>query len=220
MTESLGALLARSLAQLNLALAPATRERLLRFQDELLAWNKKYNLTAIRDPAESVEKNLVDSLTPLPFLSDRDRLLDLGSGAGLPAIPLKIARPALQVTSVEALEKKILFQRHVARRLNLSDFHPVRARIEELADRDEYAGRFTVVIARALAELEQLLAWAGPFLAREGRFIAMKGPGEQAPEVAAPAVAGWSLQEERTLRLPVSGGTRRLLIFRRESESG
>lgn len=203
------------LRALGLVLPADGEARLLAFQQELLAWNRKFNLTAIRDPLESVEKHLVDSLTPLPLLVPGERLLDLGSGAGLPALPLKIARPEMSVVSLDSQEKKILFQRHVARKLGLRDFTAVCARIEEFAARSAEQGAYSLVIARALASLEQLLAWAAPLVAENGRFIAMKAQEEDGDPALLAEQAGFRLLAEEALCLPVSGAQRRLQVFGR-----
>ncbi|WP_305045499.1 16S rRNA (guanine(527)-N(7))-methyltransferase RsmG [Geoalkalibacter sp.] len=205
--------LRRCLKDLGLEVSPDAEAQLLAFQRELLAWNRKFNLTAIRDPLESVEKHLADSLTPLPLLRSAKRLLDLGSGAGLPALPLKIARPELSVVSLDSQEKKILFQRHVARKLGLRDFHAVCARIEDFAADSAQRGAYSLVIARALASLEQLLAWAAPFLAEDGRFIAMKAQEEDGDAALLAPRFGFRLVGEEELRLPVSGARRRLQVF-------
>ncbi|MDO3378220.1 16S rRNA (guanine(527)-N(7))-methyltransferase RsmG [Geoalkalibacter halelectricus] len=207
--------LAAQLAHLGLDILPEHQEQLLRFQRELLSWNRKFNLTAIRDQAQSIEKHLVDSLTPLPLLEGSRRLLDLGSGPGLPAIPLKIVRPALGIVSVEAQEKKILFQRHVARLLGLRDFTPVRARIEEFGKDAAQGGAYDLVIARALARTEQLLAWAAPFLAGGGRLIAMKAQEEDGNLAQLATLSGFEWTERSELLLPASGAQRRLDVFTR-----
>lgn len=213
-------LLCAYLQELALPLDGDVQHRLLVFQQELLSWNRKFNLTAIRDPQQSVEKHLIDSLTVYPYLQGTERLLDLGSGAGLPAIPLKIARPKLQIVSLDAQEKKILFQRHVARRLGFQDFQAIHGRIEKLAEQPAHRHQYEVVIARALAPLHTLLDWAQPFVATGGRFIAMKGKGgdtEQAELVARPH--GFTLIAEHCLTLPGSGAERRLQIFQTSLES-
>ncbi len=148
--------------------------------DELLRWTKRRNLTAITERNEVFEKHLVDSLTLLPFARQARRLLDIGSGAGFPALPLKIVCSELDVVSVDAVGKKIDFQKHVARKLGLKSFSGVHARIQDLQAVAEYRAGFDLVTARALTSLHDLVAMAEPFLASGGRLIAMKGPeGEQ-----------------------------------------
>jgi 16S rRNA (guanine527-N7)-methyltransferase len=124
--------------------------------DELLRWTKRRNLTAITDRDEVLEKHLVDSLTMLPFARQASRLLDIGSGAGFPALPLKIVCPALEVVSVDAVGKKIDFQKHIARKFGLLSFTGLHARIQDLQEDESYRSGFDLVTARALTSLEDL----------------------------------------------------------------
>lgn len=181
--------------------------------DELLRWTKRRNLTAITDRDEVLEKHLVDSLTMLPFARTAGRLLDMGSGAGFPALPLKIVCPALEVVSVDAVGKKIDFQKHVARKLGLSSFTGLHARIQNLQEEENYRGGFDLVTARALTSLEDLVAMAEPFLEPGGRLVAMKGPeGEQEFSAYRKRLSesGWSIAIHR-LVLPRSGAQRCLI---------
>lgn len=198
---------------------PATAPpQLFAFLDELLRWNRRINLTAITDRQEAIEKHLLDSLSLLPLLKGEEHLLDLGSGAGLPGIPLKIVHPQLQLWSVDAVQKKIAFQRQAARLLALPDFHAVHARVEELAKDAAWIARFDVVVARAVASLPTLAAWAMPLLRPAGRLIAMKGP-EGGVELAAAreelGTLGVHCVEQRRLTLPDSGAERLLLVLER-----
>ena len=122
------------LRKIDLNLSSASIFQLERLVDELLRWNPRRNLTAITDRDEVLEKHLVDSLTLLSFARQSTRLLDIGSGAGFPALPLKIVCPELAVVSVDAVGKKIDFQRHVVRSLGLQGFTALHARVETLTD--------------------------------------------------------------------------------------
>ena len=198
------------LRKLDLKLASASIPLLERMVDELLRWNPRRNLTAITDRDEVLEKHLVDSLTLLPFARQSTRLLDIGSGAGFPALPLKIVCPELEVVSVDAVGKKIDFQRHVVRTLGLQGFTALHARIETLTD---YHAGFDLVTARALCSLVDLVALAEPFLAPGGCLVAMKGPegGREFSEQQEPLKqAGWSAVLHR-LNLPLSGAERCLI---------
>ena len=198
---------------------PAAAEAvLLDFLDELLHWNRRVNLTAITDPLEAVEKHLVDSLTLLPLVGEKERVLDLGSGGGLPGIPLKIARPGLSILSVAAVRKKIDFPRHVVRRLGLSDFLPRHARAEELVGRSEADPPFDLTVTRAVGPLRDLAKLAFPCLISGGRLIAMKGPeGEREAREAEPHLEelGLCCFELRKMLLPLSGAERVLVAIRR-----
>ncbi len=184
-----------------------------RLVDELLRWNPRRNLTAITDRDEVQEKHLIDSLTLLPFARQATRLLDLGSGAGFPALPLKIVCPELVVVSVDAVGKKVDFQRHVVRTLGLHGFTALHERAERLADHQDYRSGFDLVTARALCSLDDLVALAGPFLGPGGRLVAMKGPEGQrelSEQFDHLKQKGWSASLHR-LNLPVSGAERCLV---------
>ena len=210
--------LAELLAPLGVVLDEEVLERLEWLGRELLRWNRSHNLTAIADPAEVREKHLVDSLTLLPLLGEARRLLDLGSGAGFPALPLKIARPALEVVAVDAVGKKVAFQRHVARALKLTGFTALHGRAEQLAASPLCAAGFDVITARALGTLPMLAELAAPCLASGGRLIAMKGPegpAELATAQAELAGLGFACGALHSLRLPVSAAERCLLVLHR-----
>ncbi|MCK4507564.1 MAG: 16S rRNA (guanine(527)-N(7))-methyltransferase RsmG [Desulfuromonadales bacterium] len=182
--------------------------------DELLRWNPRRNLTAITGRDEVIEKHLVDSLTLLPFARQSSRLLDIGSGAGFPALPLKIVCPEIEVVSVDAVGKKIDFQRHVVRRLGLQGFKAIHARVETLTE--DHAS-FDLVTARALCSLPKLIALAEPFLTPDGRLLAMKGPEgcrEFSEQQEALREDGWSVALHR-LKLPLSSAERCLIELSR-----
>ena len=205
--------LLETLDALGLDVAPEAIVQLETLVDELLHWNRRRNLTAIVERDQILEKHLVDSLTLLPFIGSTDRLLDIGSGAGFPALPLKIARPDLEIVSVDAVGKKIDFQRHIARMFGLDGFTALHDRIESLVDHRDYRRGFDIVAARALCPLEELLIMARPFLAPGGRLLAMKGPDGDKELVGLGGSlldTGWSVTVHR-LKLPVSGAVRNLI---------
>jgi len=144
----------------------------------LQRWNRKMNLTAIRDPAEIAIKHFVDSLAAVPLLKTGACLLDLGSGAGFPGLCLKIARPDLAITLVDGIHKRITFLKYVIGRLGLDGIRAEHTRIESLAD-----GRrkcYAVIVTRAVASLKEFAILAGPHLVPGGRLIAWKGNHYQA----------------------------------------
>ena len=202
-----------ALDDLGLDVTPEAIVHLEKLVDELLRWNRRRNLTAIVERDEILEKHLVDSLTLLPFIGRTGRLLDIGSGAGFPALPLKIARPDLEIVSVDAIGKKIDFQRHITRVFGLDGFTALHDRIESLVDHPDYGMGFDIVTARALCSLEELLIMAKPFLAPGGRLLAMKGPDGDKELVGLGETlqdTGWSVTVHR-LKLPVSGAVRSLI---------
>lgn len=192
-------------------------DQLVWLADELLRWSRSRNLTAITRPEDVVEKHLADCLTLVPHVPQTGRLLDVGSGAGFPALPLKIVRPGLEVVSVDAVAKKIMFQRHVARSLRLEKFAAVHARIEDCQHQALFEGGFDLVTARAVGRLSLLVEMAAPLLRPSGTLVAMKGPEvvEELNVCRGQLVDnGWSVREE-FLSLPLSGAARCLVFVQR-----
>lgn len=215
-------LLARQLSSAGIAVAADRRDKLLWLLEELLRWNRRINLTAITDPVEGIEKHLVDSLTLLPLLGNGQRLLDLGSGGGFPGLALKIARPDLEVVSVDAVGKKISFQRHAARCLKLSGFAALHCRAEELPRRPECRAGFDLVVSRAFADLGAFAALARPLLTATGRVVAMKGPeGRGELETARRTLeeSGLYCRRMYSLRLPDSAAERTLIVLQSGRDS-
>ena len=151
---------------------------LARYRDLLLDWNTRVNLTAVREPAAFERLHLVDAVGLLRAVSQPDlaqsQLVDVGTGAGLPGIPLAILAPGLRLTLVEATGKKVAFLRAAIEDLGLEGVEAVHGRAEELAHRPELRERFDLATARAVAELPALLELCLPFLRRGGRFLAPK----------------------------------------------
>lgn len=142
----------------------------------LLEWNEKMNLTAITAPDEIVTKHFVDSLYGLPFLKNGDRLIDVGTGAGFPGIPLKISRPDLSLTLLDSLNKRLTFLNEVIRALGLSDTKTVHARAEEGAiKKSPLRESFDCATARAVASLSVLAEYCLPYVKVGGIFLAYKG---------------------------------------------
>ena len=142
---------------------------------ELADWNRKFNLTAITDPTETAVKHFLDSLAPSRFIPDGAGLLDVGTGAGFPGIPLKIVRPSLSLTLIDGTLKKINFVRHVIQSLELDRTAALHARAESLGRDPAFRGAFDVVICRALGPLPDFVRVAAPLIRENGRLIAMKG---------------------------------------------
>src|SRR4249919_2636896 len=189
-----------------LALDPALATPLLDYLALLVRWNATYNLTAIRDPREMIAKHLLDSLAMHPYVDDVARLADLGTGAGLPGIPLAIAKPGLQVSLVESNGKKVRFLREAIRKLGLANAEAVESRIEAF----DAPGRFDAITARALATLPAILQSGGHLLRPGGVLLAMKGvvPSE---EIAA-LPPGWHVRELHPMRVPGLDAERHLIV--------
>jgi 16S rRNA (guanine527-N7)-methyltransferase len=191
-----------------LDLAPALAGPLLAYLALLDRWNRTYNLTAIRDPREMVAMLLLVSVPMHPFAGDV-ALADLGTGAGLPGIPLAIADPGLQVTLVESNGKKARFLREAVRTLELPNARVAEARIEAL----DMPGMFDAITARALATLPLILELGGHLLKPEGRLLAMKGA-VPADEIAA-LPPGWQVARIAPLQVPGLSAERHLVVVGR-----
>ena len=188
-----------------LGLDAALAAPLLAYLALLARWNATYNLTAIRDPREMLVKHLLDSLAMHAHLDGIESLADLGTGPGLPGIPLAIARPGLQVTLVESNGKKARFLREAARQLKLGNASVVESRIETF----DAAGRFDAITARALATLPLILQLGGHLLQPQGRLLAMKGVVPDDEIAALPA--GWRVAAVHPLRVPGLDAERHLV---------
>ncbi|MCU0640848.1 MAG: 16S rRNA (guanine(527)-N(7))-methyltransferase RsmG [Candidatus Margulisbacteria bacterium] len=187
------------------------------YLNELLEWNQKFNLTAITDPAEIRVRHFQDSLSVLEALELKDQqVVDIGPGAGFPGIPLKIVRPGIKLTLVEATRKKVDFLNHLIKALELTDVAAVWGRAETVQKEKRYAGRFDVALARAVAKLPVLLEYSLPFLKPGGLFVAQKQAAVQAEIDAAQPVLkklGGRLMDVKQTK--VGGVPRSLIIFRR-----
>lgn len=145
------------------------------YQDLLLDWNEKINLTAITDEQGIVVKHFTDSLTCMKYIDDNSKILDIGTGAGFPGIPLKIMKEKLNVTLLDSLNKRIIYLNDVINKLKLTEINAIHGRAEELGKNKEYREKFDFVTARAVANLRILSEYCLPFVKINGCFLAMKG---------------------------------------------
>lgn len=160
--------LASGLTALDITLPAEAQHKLLAFRDLLLKWNKTYNLTALRDPAQAISHHLLDSLAILPHVG-AGNLLDVGSGGGLPGIPLAIAQPELSVSMVDTVQKKTTFLQQAVIELALRNVTVHHARVEEMH------GQYAQISSRAFAEIGLFISLTRHLLAPNGRWLAMKG---------------------------------------------
>lgn len=173
-------MLEAGLRSLGLEVSAAAQAQLMTYLAELEKWNGAYNLTAIRDPQEMVIKHLLDSLSILPQLPS-GRLLDVGSGAGLPGIPVAILRPECSVTTLDSNGKKTRFMRHVQRALGLKNLEVAEARSEQFQ-----SPVFDVIVSRAYASLDDFFTSTAHLMAPTGIWLAMKGKLDPAELAAIP----------------------------------
>ena len=201
---------------IGVALTDQVVESFLLYIKELRKWNKKINLTSLRGDVEIGVKHFVDSLTVVPYLHGAERVLDIGSGAGFPGLPLKITSPAIDLLLVESSQKKCFFLQHLVRELKLEGVQIVHNRAQNKEIKEKYAGCFDLVLSRALADLSTSLQLALPYPKKGGCIVGMRGKkGEQeAYEVDWDAL-GLQLIEVKKLTLPFVKETRVLLLFQR-----
>jgi 16S rRNA (guanine527-N7)-methyltransferase len=201
------AALDRGLGELALALPARSRERLLAYMELLAKWNRAYNLTAIRDPRKVVTHHLLDSLAVLPALP-QGALADIGSGGGLPGIPIAIAEPRRRVTLNDASHKKCAFLRQAVVELGLANAEVHHGRAESWRPIE----RFAVVIARGFAGLAELIAACRHLVAPAGVLAAMKG--RLAREELAGVPADCDCGTVRKIEVPLLGAERSLVLCR------
>lgn len=194
--------------ELGLALDDAQVAKLLQLLDLVTEWNAKFNLTAIREPLDMVRKHLLDSLTVQPWI-EGPFVVDVGTGAGFPGLPLAIVNPQLRFTLIDSIQKKIRFVEHAATALGLDNVRAIAVRAE--AHRSEQ--RATTVVSRALSALPAFVEYAGHLCTKQGRLLAMKGR-HPTDEIAA-LPRGWRHRVER-LRVPGLDDERTLVILERD----
>lgn len=196
--------LAEGSAELGVPLSPAQLDQMLHFLDLLGRWNRAYNLTAIQDPALMVSRHLLDSLAVAPYL-EGGSILDLGTGAGLPGLPLAIAETARRFWLLDSNGKKVRFVRQAVLDLALPNVEPVHCRSESYRP----SRKFSTIVVRAFSSIAQIHLQTLPLVASPGLVLIMKGryPVE---ELKDPVLAGLTL-ETRPLRVPLLDGERHLI---------
>jgi 16S rRNA (guanine527-N7)-methyltransferase len=207
--------------ELGLELSPARLERFKSYYHELIDWNKRVNLTAITGYEEVQLKHFLDSLTVTlawpPQAAEKDlRIIDVGTGAGLPGIPLKIVFPAIKLVLLEATAKKADFLRHIVRELGLANVEIVVGRAEDIAREPRYRENFDIVLSRAVAALPTLAELALPFCSVGGGFIAQKkGNIDEEIDRAGRAISllGGNLREVKKVALTSLPNERYLVVI-------
>jgi len=199
--------LSRLLDDASISLTDHQINQLVAYVDMLNKWNKAYNLTSVRDPNEMLVRHILDSIVVAPHLQG-ERFIDVGTGPGLPGIPLSIVLPDAQFTLLDSLGKRVRFLRQVQHELKLENIHPVQSRVEAFPAEPPFDG----VISRAFASLTDMVEWCHHLPGEAGRFYALKGqlPDE---EIAALPVE-FSVESTLKLRVPQLDGERHLVIIR------
>jgi 16S rRNA (guanine527-N7)-methyltransferase len=210
------AILLKGAEQLGIRLTSQVVESYLFYIKELKKWNQRINLTSLETDRDIAVKHFLDSLTIAPFLQDATQVLDIGTGAGFPGLPLKIFAPSIDVLLLESSQKKCSFLRHIVRGLKLANVEIVHGRAEDKKRIERYGSSFDLVLSRALADLPTSLQLALPYVKRGGRIVGMRGrQGEQERDETDWNALGLQLMEMRKLTLPFVQEIRVLLLFQR-----
>lgn len=202
------AILEQGIKDAKLDISAQTQQRLLDYLALMQKWNKVHNLTAVRDADEMVTLHLLDSLVVLPFV-DAKHLLDVGSGAGLPGIPLAICLPDLQVTVIDSNSKKVSFMRQAKAELGIANLEVLGGRVEEIAS----TRKFEIIISRAFSDLSLFISLTHHLLDAQGNWLAMKGvyPEVELAELA--AKTGVTASKVEVLNVPGLDAQRHLAFL-------
>ncbi|EJF5297741.1 16S rRNA (guanine(527)-N(7))-methyltransferase RsmG, partial [Salmonella enterica] len=195
--------LSRLLDEAGISLTDHQKTLLVAYVDMLHKWNKAYNLTSVRDPAEMVVRHILDSIVVAPYLQGQ-RFIDVGTGPGLPGIPLAIVLPDAHFTLLDSLGKRVRFLRQVQHELKLENITPVQSRVEAYPSEPPFDG----VISRAFASLNDMVSWCHHLPGEKGRFYALKG---QLPEDEIASLPDdFNVESVEKLRVPQLEGERHL----------
>lgn len=211
-------ILAEGAKTFNIHLDEHQLSQFLEYKNLLQSWNKKINLTAIEDDKEIIIKHFIDSLSIYPYVKGRgSNLIDIGTGAGFPGIPVKLICPEINVLLLDSLEKRIKFLENVIESLKLVDISTAHARAEDYGNNPEFREKFDIAVARAVASLPVLLEYCIPFVRPGGVFIAMKGSNleELSDSGKALEILGAKVEEVNELILPFSDSKRSIIIIRK-----
>ncbi|MGF6566442.1 16S rRNA (guanine(527)-N(7))-methyltransferase RsmG [Kosakonia cowanii] len=199
--------LSRLLAEAGISLSDQQQQQLVAYVEMLHKWNKAYNLTSVRDPNEMLVRHILDSIVVAPHLQGT-RFIDVGTGPGLPGIPLSIVRPESHFTLLDSLGKRVRFLRQVQHELKLTNIEPVQSRVEDFPAEPPFDG----VISRAFASLNDMVSWCHHLPGDAGRFYALKG---QLPEdEIALLPVGLAVESIVELKVPHLEGERHLVIVK------
>lgn len=199
--------LSRLLADAGISLTDHQKTLLVANVDMLHKWNKAYNLTSVRDPNEMLVRHILDSIVVAPYLQGQ-RFIDVGTGPGLPGIPLAIVLPDAHFTLLDSLGKRVRFLRQVQHELKLENITPVQSRVEAYPSEPPFDG----VISRAFASLNDMVSWCHHLPGEKGRFYALKGqlPGDEIASLP----DNFSVESVEKLRVPQLEGERHLVIIK------
>ena len=208
--------------KLGITLSEIQLKQFYNYMNLLIEWNKKINLTAITEPNEIILKHFVDSLTISKYISDGTRVVDVGTGAGFPGIPLKIYRQDIEITLLDSLQKRINFLDEVIRELNLGKIETVHSRVEDFGKDKKYREKFEIATSRAVANLATLSEYLLPLVKVGGKAISMKGSLiEEELELSKNAIKilGGKVEKVDEFDLPNSDISRNIILINKIKET-
>ncbi len=206
--------------QLDIEVREEQIDQLLIYKDLLLEWNEKMNLTAIKDEKEVIIKHYLDSITCLKVkeLKNEGKLIDVGTGAGFPGIPLKVFLPKIELNLLDALNKRLTFLKEVCSQLQLDNVQFTHGRAEDFGQNKNHREQYEFVVARAVASLNVLAEYCLPFVKVNGYFICQKGPlltDELKMADKAIKVLGGEVVEQMDIQLPFSEINHRIVVIKK-----
>ena len=203
------------LNKINIKLNDKQYEKFFIYMQEIIEWNKNINLTAITEEKDIIQKHFVDSLTILKYTNNNDKIIDVGTGAGFPGIPLKISNETLNITLLDSLNKRILFLNNIIEKIELKNIKTIHSRVEDSATDMQYREQYDIATSRAVAQLNVLLEYLLPLVKIGGKCICMKG-GNIEEELNASKnalnILGGRISKIDTFELPNSDIKRNIII--------
>ncbi len=207
-----------NLMALNLKLDDSQIKNFYDFMNLLIEKNKVMNLTGITEPKEVILKHFIDSLTVLKYINENDNIIDVGTGAGFPGIPLKMAENSLEITLLDSLNKRINFLNEVIEKINLNKVKTIHGRAEDFGQDFKYREKYDVAVSRAVAPLNVLLEYMLPFVKVGGKCICMKGSNcdeEIENSRKAIEILGGKIEKIKKFNLPNSDNNRTIFIIKK-----
>ena len=215
-------LMKRAANEAGLELTELQYEQFIKYMRLLQEWNEKINLTAITEPKEVIIKHFIDSLSIWGEIKDNSKIIDVGTGAGFPGIPLKIYNNTLNVTLLDSLNKRTVFLKEVIEKLNLKNIEVIHGRAEDYAKIDKYRENYDYAISRAVAPLNILLEYLSPYVKIGGNVIAMKGSNAE-EEIKnsnnALKVLKCKIIESSKINLPENAGERYIILIEKKEKT-
>ena len=197
-------------------------EQFFAYMNLLIEWNEKMNLTAIVEPNEIILKHFIDSITILKEIDNNSKIIDVGTGAGFPGVPLSIMNPTLKITLADSLNKRLIFLQEVVNQLGLKNIEKIHARAEELGKNKKYRENFDVATSRAVANLSTLSEYLIPLVKVGGKIISMKAGGAQEEIEAAKKaikILGGKIEGIEEFKLPQTEIERTIILIKKEEHT-